>query len=334
MEPGSSRQGTFTVRRLLIAFALGAALLLPVGASADSHPNLILTVRLVPGTVSAGQPALAVAVFHNVGGTALPNVVVSLHFPKGFTITNAEACTAVPGSKVDVDCTLGDIPSGASKSANVVAVVDRDLPQGENVNVQFALRVGPGRPKPILTGASAQVLASTDGANRGSCLLTPRPLSAALGAQVTALPAPPKADPALNVPCTPLSVAVTPAPLGHGYNTNIASVGLPKLVRPAIVKLTFANETLPDESMIDNIPTGRHPSMDNPNPLWIYYPDTGKKFVVPRCNAGNQFPQGWHSCILKVIATDTGHGPNDDFDQGYITLLVQGAGFGDPRYLG
>ena len=86
--------------------------------------------------------------------------------------------------------------------------------------------------------------------------------------------------------------------------------------------------------MIDNVPAGRHPSMDNPNPLWIYYPDTGKKFVVPRCNAGNQFPQGWRSCILKVIATDTGNGPNDDLDQGYITLLVQGAGFGDPRYLG
>ena len=220
MEPGSGRQGTFTVRRFLIAFALGAALLLPVGASADSRPNLILTVRLVPGTVSAGQPALAVAVFHNVGATPLPHVVVSLHFPKGFTIKNAEACTAVPGSKVDVDCTLGDIPSGASKNANVIAVVDRNLPQGENVNVQFALRVGAGRPKPILTGASAQVLASTDGANRGSCLLAPRPLSATLGAQVTALPAPPTADPSLNVPCTPLSVAVSPAPFGQGYKTK------------------------------------------------------------------------------------------------------------------
>ena len=93
MEPGSGRQGVLTVRRILVAFALGAALLLPVGASADSRPNLILTVRLVPGTVSAGQPALAVAVFHNVGAAPLPNVVVSLHFPKGFTIKNAEACT-------------------------------------------------------------------------------------------------------------------------------------------------------------------------------------------------------------------------------------------------
>ena len=96
MEPGSGRQGVLTVRRILVAFALGAALLLPVGASADSRPNLILTVQLVPGTVSAGQPALAVAAFHNVGATTLPNVVVSLHFPKGFTIKNAEACTRGP----------------------------------------------------------------------------------------------------------------------------------------------------------------------------------------------------------------------------------------------
>ena len=43
------------------------------------------------------------------------------------------------------------------------------------------------------------------------------------------------------------------------------------------MKLTFANETLPDENMIDNVPAGRHPSMENPNPLWIYYPDTGEE---------------------------------------------------------
>jgi hypothetical protein len=259
---------------------------------------------------------------------------VSLHFPKGFTISKAEDCTAIPGSKVDVDCALGDIARGATKSANVIAVVDRSLPKAENVNVQFALRVGAGRPKPIVTGASAHVLASTDGANRGSCLPVPRALSASLGAQVTALPAPPIADPSLQVPCTPLSVAVSPKPVGQGYHTDMASVGLPKLVHPTTVKLTFANETLPDENMIDNVPAGKHPSMENPNPLWIYYPDTGKRFVVPRCNAGPTFPQGWRSCILKVIATDTGNGPSDDLDQGYITLYVQGAEFGDPRYLG
>jgi hypothetical protein len=309
-------------------------LVLPAAGSSAGRPNVILSVRLVPGTVSAGQPALAVAVFRNVGSTVLPNVVVSLHFPKGMTISNPNGCTRVGSAGTEADCSLGDVPAGRTAQTSVTAELAKTLPHQPEIQVQFALRVGQGRPKPILTGASAQVLASSDAANRGSCLATPRALSATLDQQITALPSPPKADPSLNVPCTPLSVAVSPAPGGKGYKTQMSSVGLPKLTHPAIVKLTFANETLPDEDMIDNLPAGRHPSMDNPNPLWIYHPETGRRAVVPRCAPGNQFPPGWHSCIVKVIATDTGYGPSDDFDQGYITLMVQGAGYGDPRYLG
>jgi hypothetical protein len=308
-------------------------LILPAGSSATGGPNVVLSVRLVPGTVSAGQPALAVAVFRNVGATPLPNVVVSLHFPTGLTIRNPNGCTRVGSSNTDADCSLGTVPAGRTIQASVTAQVAKSLPHQSQIHVQFALRVGAGRPTPILTGASAQVLASSDSANRGSCLAAPRAISATLAGQVTALPAPPKADPSLDVPCTPLSVAVAPPPVGQGFHAQMSSVGLPKLTQPAVVKLTFANETLPDEDMIDNVPPGRHPSMDNPNPLWLYNPDTGRLAVVPRCKAGNQFPGGWHSCILKVIATDTGTGPNDDLAQGYITLLVQGAGFGDPRYV-
>jgi hypothetical protein len=330
MEPGSSRLRTFTVRRCLVACVLGAALLLPLGAAADSRPNVILTVQLVPGEVSAGQPALAVAQLRNVGGAALQNVVVSLHFPSGLAVKDAGSCKRVAGSSDDVECTLGDIPGGKSRSASVTALVGSSLGGAKSVKVQFALRVGSGRPKPILTGASARILASNDAAHHGSCLPVPRTISATLEHQTTALPSPPKIDPSLGVLCTPLSVAVSPKPAGGDYKTNMASVGLPKLVRPAVVKLTFPNETLPDEKMIDNLPAGARPALDNPNPLWIFYPKTGKRFVVPRCNPGPTFPQGWHSCILKVIATDI-HG---DFDQGYITLLVQGSGFGDPRYLG
>jgi hypothetical protein len=334
MQPGSSWLRMFTVRRALAGCVLGAALLLPLAATAGSGPNVILTVQLVPGEVSAGQPALAVAQLRNVGGTALQNVVVSLHFPSGLTVKDAGSCRRVAGSAADVDCSLGDIPGGKSRSANVTALVGRSLGGAKSVEVQFALRVGSGRPKPILTGASARILASSDGAHRGSCLPVPHTISATLENQTTALPSPPRIDPSLGVLCTPLSVAVSPRPAGGGYRTNMASVGLPKLVRPAVVKLTFANETLPDESMIDNVPAGKRPSFENPNPLWLYHPDTGKRSVVPRCNPGRTFPQGWHSCILKVIAVDTGNGPGDDLDQGYITLLVQGSGFGDPRYLG
>jgi hypothetical protein len=303
-----------------------------VAASPAETPNLILSVQVVPGTVSAGRPALAVAIFRNTGRTDLPHVVVSLHLPPGMTVKDAGDCTAVSGSVTDVDCTLGDVTAGTTMRANVTAQVAKNLGKATSLHVQFALRVGPGRPSPILTGASAQVLASSDASHRGSCEVHPTALSASLNRQITSLPAPPTVDPSIKVPCTPLSVAVSPKPEGQGFKTNIASVGLPKLVHPAIVKLTFANETLPDEKWIDNVPAGRHPAFDNPNPLWLWFP-SGAKRVVPRCiksAAGPTFPTGWNSCVIKVIATD----PYGDLDQGYITLLVQGQGFGDPRYLG
>ena len=98
------------------------------------------------------------------------------------------------------------------------------------------------------------------------------------------------------------------------------------------MKLFFPNETLPDENLISNLPPGVKPSFDNPNPLWRFDEKTGKRYVVPKCLPGGNFPTGWHSCILSVVAD-----PNDplhDYDSGTITLKVQGQGFGDPRYIG
>ena len=106
---------------------------------------------------------------------------------------------------------------------------------------------------------------------------------------------------------------------------------MPKLTHPALVKLTFANETLPDERLISNIPPGRTPSFDNPNPLWeLDGAAPGGRKIVPVCKPGPTLPAGWDSCIVKVFAVD----PYGDLDQGYITLLVQGSGFGDPRWAG
>jgi hypothetical protein len=147
------------------------------------------------------------------------------------------------------------------------------------------------------------------------------------------LQSPPVADPALGLPCTPLAVGVDPKPDTGGYKTGVASVDLPKLSHPTIVKLVFANETLPDEGLIDNLPPGKKPSFDNPNPLWRLDPaNPNVRYVVPKCKPGPAFPPGWRSCIIHVHAVDIG--PGEDTDQGWITLLVQGAGFGDPRYVG
>jgi hypothetical protein len=313
-----------------VAASLAAGLVAaPVGSAAA---NASLTVQLAPGAVSAGQPALAVATFQNVGHATLPNVVVDLRFPNGLTVPAAPAgCKRANG---EIVCSLGDVASGGTRHVYVTAHVAKDLGATRSIHVTFALRVGPGLPAPILTGASAQVLASSDAANRGNCKVTPSTLVAEYKDQVTALLSPPKANPALKLPCTPLAVGVDPAPAGRGFKTKEAAVGVPNLVHPAVVKLTFPNETLPDEKWEDDIPAGRQPSFDNPNPLWRLDTKSGRLYIVPRCLPGEQFPAGWHSCVLQVHATDVSGGPSDDLDQGWIKLLVQGSGFGDPRYLG
>jgi hypothetical protein len=290
-----------------------------------------LIVQLVPGAVSAGEPALAIATFHNVGHVTLPQARVTLHFPKGLSVVSAPNCGKITQAGQNVVCSFGNVPSGTLAHAYVMARLSSALTQNQSFRVSFALRVGPGTPQPILTGASAKVLASTDAANRGSCRKVPASLSAVFGEQITSLPAPPTAADSLKLPCTPLAVGVNPAPPGD-YKTKLANVDVPVLSKPAIVKLFFPNETLPDEKWIANLAPNAVPSFDNPHPLWLLNEQTGKRYVVPKCLAGGEFPKGWHSCVLSVLAD-----PNDpahDYDSGTITLKVQGMGFGDPRYIG
>jgi hypothetical protein len=313
---------------------VGAALVagLVVTASATTAPSATLTVQLVPGAVSAGEPALAVATFKNLSRGTLPNARVTLHFPAGLTVISAPGCGKITPATVNVVCGFGDVASGDSAQVSVVSRLSQHLSQNQGIRVTFALRVGRGTPEPILTGASAKVLASTDEANRGACRKVPQTLTARFEQQVTSMPSPPTASDSLNLPCTPLSVGVQPTPAGAGYNTKVSSVDLPRLKKPAIVKLFFPNETLPDEKWIDNLPANAVPSFDNPNPLWRIDDKTGARYVVPHCKPGGVFPPGWHSCVFSVIAD-----PNDplhDYDSGTITLLVQGNGLGDPRYIG
>lgn len=312
----------------LVAATVGTFVLAGRGGAA---PSATLTVQLVPGAVSAGEPALAVATFHNLSPVTLSRARVTLHFPKGLSVVSAPGCGNVTAGTVNVVCSFGDVPSGASRRAYVSARLSAHLSQNQAIRVTFALRVGPGTPQPIQIGASAKVLASTDSANRGNCRKVPSTLTAVFAEQVTSLPTPPPAAPGLNLPCTPLAVGVNPAPAGN-YKTKLANVDVPELTKPATVKLFFPNETLPDEKWISNLPAGVKPSFDNPHPLWRLDDKTGALYEVPKCPAGSGFPKGWRSCVLSVIAdpNDPGH----DWDSGTITLRVQGAGFGDPRYIG
>jgi hypothetical protein len=300
-------------------------------AGADAAASATLTVQLVPGAVSAGEPALAVATFRNLSSSTLPNARVTLHFPKGLSVVSAPGCAPISASTVNVVCSFGDVPRGATREAFVSARLASHLSQNQNIRVGFALRVGPGFPQPIETGASATVLASTNAANRGSCRKVPVSLSATFNQQVTSLVHPPTADPGLHLPCTPLAVGVSTTPPGLHFITQQANVDVPALSKPSVVKLVFPNEKLPDEKLVTSTPNGIRPSFDNPDPLWRVDND-GKRFVVPLCKPGNKFPAGWHSCIVSVIVNP--NDPGHDWDSGTITLLVQGTGFGDPKFQG
>jgi hypothetical protein len=317
----------FSVRVLLAALAVAFT----VAPTAAASPSLTLTVQLVPATLSPGQRALAVVQLVNTGREPLSDVAVTLRLPTLLTALGAPGCKPVAGSAGVVTCSLGEVGSGSVARALVVAQVAAHVSRQRQVTADFLLRVGSGSSQPIASAASAQVLKSTSAAGAESCLRQPRTLKATLDAQTTALPSPPVAAPSLRLPCTPLAVGVLPKPATGGFDTRVSTVELPSLKRPATVVLTFPNETLPDEQLIDNLPPGAVPSLKNPDPLWVVSPtDPSLRRIVPLCPGGPKLPGGWQSCIVSVHSNDLDGG----YDAGTITLLVRGSGFGDPRYVG
>ena len=321
---------------LALMVALAASL---TGSTFGAPASLQLTVQLVPGVVSPGKQELAVATFRNFSPVPLSGVVVTIHLPTGFTVVDPGKCIAstTPGTAA---CPLGTVAAHTTIRASVVGRAPKTIPVETRVNATFALRVGSAKPNPILTGTSAKVLASNNASEQGNCARTPAPLTATLNDQQTTLVAPSAAAASLDLLCTPLTVGVEPKPGSGTYKTQISSVGLPELSHPTVVKLTFANETLPDEKWIDDIVPGTKPALDNPNPLWMFDAKaTGGKRVVPQCMPGPAFPAGWLTCVIQVHAIDVPRGAGasnsqNDYDQGWIKLLVQGTGFGDPRYIG
>ncbi len=310
------------------------------GSTSAATPSLALTVQLVPGVVSPGKPELALATFRNFSPVALSGVVVTVHLPQGFTVVNPGKCLISKTTAGTVACPLGDVGPHSMTRASVIARAPKTTPQETSVNATFALRVGSSKPNPILTGTSAKVLASNNDAEKGSCSAKPSSVTATLNDQQTTLVAPSAAAASLGLLCTPLTVGVESKPASGSYKTQISSVGLPELAHPTVVKLTFANETLPDEKWLDDIVPGTKPVFDNPHPLWMLDAKApGGRRVVPRCTAAHTLPNGWLTCVLQVHAIDVpsrGEPLNEsnDYDQGWIKLLVQGTGFGDPRYIG
>jgi hypothetical protein len=317
---------------VLLLVLLGSA------PSGSARPNLRLTVQLAPGSISPGEHALAGVEFANTGPATLTHVVVTLRFPTILAALSASGCTPVHGSLETLVCTFGNLAPGRTASKLVVTRIVGQVTHERHVTVDFSLRVGSNGAPPILADASALLLGSRNAASEGSCKKVPTTLSASLEQQSTVLPSPPSAAGSLHLPCTPLSVGVDPKlrpgspgiPPGE-FRTPVATVELPLLKRPATVVLRFPDEMLPDERLVDNRAPGSALRLTNPDPLWkSALAAPGPWTIVPRCKTGPTLPVGWQSCIASVHSTD----PDGDDDAGTITLLVRGAGFGDPRYVG
>ncbi len=321
-----------TARRVAIAAAAALAALavgLGLTATGEAGGNATLTVSLVPGTISVGSPALAIAKVTNNGPSTLTHVVVTLTFPASVTI-DAPGCSPATGSTLGVACPLGSLKKGSVATAFVTFIASA-VPQGSFTVAGAATwdagtqSKGKGGSKDVVSAGSNPALLFTDAAHSGSCAVNPQALTAQFGGQTTDLPSPPVVDPALGLPCTPLAVGVESPDGFPDANTDIAIVDVPQLSTPATVVLTFPDEHLPG-------------SGDNTNPLSEIDPVTHGLTPVPHCASSLDawtIPTGSDSCYFAVDPSDSEEdGGDGDADGGTISLLVQGTGFGDPRYIG
>lgn len=336
MKFADGTAGRFRRRSLVIGALLTTVVAgLIAAGTGTAGGNATLTVQIVPGTITAGQSELAIGTFTNNGPNTLTHVVVTLAFPGTVSVT-APGCTPATGSTASVACPLGSLKKGSTARAFVTFVTASLNPTFTvsgtgNWDAGTQSKGGGGGSNGNVTATSnaALLFSAGDLTRQGNCNTTPTSIHASRDSQTTEIVNPPLVDPSLGLPCTPLAVGVDPKP--SGFTTDIAIVDVPKLSAPATVELTFRDETLPNEDMADNL-NGGTPSHENPNNLKEFDPaHPAVKTEVPPCG-GPGIPSGFDSCIISVHATPEIEEPQD-FDQGTITLRVQGTGL-DPAYVG
>jgi hypothetical protein len=288
-----------------LAAAIGAAVV-AVGTATAASPAL--TVQAAPGTITVGQPALAIATLTN-GSIALTGVTIKFTFPLGVAVT-APGCSPESGVTSSVTCGVGKLAANAAVTKFVKFVA----PNVSSLQVGGTATWSP-HSTASATSNVARVFPADDPSHTGTCTTGHGSLDAELSGQGTEVPTVPSPDPSLHLPCTPVSVGVDPRPETSHFGTDIASVELPRLLQPATVQLTFRAGELP----------GTH---SNPNSLReipnLANLDPSTFIVVPLCSGGT-IPSGFDACILGVAP--------DSLDGGVITLLVQGSGF-DPSFVG
>ena len=346
----------------MVAIAVVTVTALVGVAKVEAGGSATLAIGLVPGSVTAGQQALAVATFTNSGPSTLVQVLAKLTFSSPVSIDSAPGCLPRSGTATTLYCVLLNVKKGTSQQIVISYVPSVTGSLTLNGTATYA---GWQRPLIQTVSASSQpaiVFAAGDPTNSSNCLASPQTLTATgnlttsdgVGVQQTQLPNPPTVDPSLGLPCTPLAVGVGDVPSSGVADTNIAIVDVPQLSAPATVVLTFPDEALPNEGVPNTSQTtaamtacstsglpaapiisnlgGKTASNDNPNYLQELGPgeSVSGEHTVCGCDTGPTIPAGQDSCITNVTSADD----DNDFDAGTITLLVQGNGLGDPAYVG
>jgi len=308
-----------------------------VGAGvAGAGANATLTLQVLPGLLAPGGSGAVAATFTNSGPSTLAHVIVHVTLPAGMTFDSANSSAACNGPAPMVSCSVGTIKKGTEIVSTIAfgsapntgpvaygATATWDAPSvGKPAGVA-------GSKNATNATAHAGVISLPSGFGAASsCHASGDTLFAASEGQSTQVVAGPNDA---GLPCTPILAGVAPNPGSH--TTDVSFVKLPLLLHPAKAVLTFQDEWLPWPSGL-NPPAGR--DFDAPAQLLEYpnYPDTSTSVVVPIClnhATSPTIPSGSDSCIVSV---DGSSDPDEDFDSGTLTLLVQGSGTGDPGYVG
>ena len=163
-------------RRAAAIVAIGVAMVAAlVGvARVEASGSATLSIALAPGSVTAGQNALAIATFTNNGPSTLTHVLVTLTFSSSVSIFSAPGCTPGSGPTTTVSCAVGNLKKGAVQQIFVTYIpgVTGQLTVNGTATWDAGTQSnGNGGSGDSVSAASTSALVFTSGgANAGNCL--------------------------------------------------------------------------------------------------------------------------------------------------------------------
>jgi hypothetical protein len=336
--------------RLMVAAAAASAIAIAVTAGgAVAGGSATLTLQLFPSSLLPGGAGAALVTFKNNGPSTLNHVVVTVTLPAGFTFDAAHSSAYCKAKAQVVTCPLvggGSILLGASvfttiaftapnagtnlpfKSSATWNSQTNGKPNGSPGNQPFTIKSPDANASVISAGS---LVGSASSCKSGGDSLDASDQENGQSIAVTA------GANSVGLTCTPITTGID--------NASIFFAKLPPLTTPATVVLTFADGNLPFATETDEDSPAPPMYLDEyPN-----YPSLAGEVSVPACEDYVQSPNGPESiptdpalsnssdaCISRVDPADDSSADDGepDFDQGTITLEVQGSTTGDGGFHG